>query len=60
MGQRSIMAQFRLRILPLSIETGKYTYIPEVFRLCIFCQVNMVEIEEHILFQCSNMRDKLV
>ncbi len=29
-GQRSIMAQFRSAILPLSIETGRYTYIPEV------------------------------
>ncbi len=35
-GQRSIMAQFRSGILPLSIETGRYTYIPEELRLCIF------------------------
>ncbi len=49
-GQRSIMAQFRSRILPLSIETGRYTYIPEELRLCIFCQENCVENEEHFLF----------
>ncbi len=36
-GQRSIMAQFRSGILPLSIGTGIYTYTPEELRLCIFC-----------------------
>ncbi len=62
-GQRSIMAQFRSRILPLSIETGIYTYIPEELRLCIFCQENCVENEENVLFQCSfysQMRHKLI
>ncbi len=52
-GQRSIMAQFRSGILPLSIETGRYTYIPEELRLCIFCLENCVENEEHFLFHCS-------
>ncbi len=33
--QRSIMTQFRSGILPLSIETGRYTYITEELRLCI-------------------------
>ncbi len=28
-GQRSIMTQFRSGILPLSFETGIYTFIPE-------------------------------
>ncbi len=47
------MAQIRSQILPLSIETGRYTYIPKDFRLCIFCQENCVENEEHFLFHCS-------
>ncbi len=48
-GQRSIMAQFRSGILSFSIETGRYTYIPEEMRLCIFCQENCVK-NEHFLF----------
>ncbi len=62
-GQRSIMAQFRSGILPLRIETGRYTYIPEEMRLCIFCQENNVENEEHFLFHSSfysQMRYKLI
>ncbi len=62
-GQRSIMAQFRSGILPLSIETGRYTYIPEELRLCIFCHENCVANEEYFLFHCSfylQMRYKLI
>ncbi len=62
-GQRSIMAQFRSGILPLNIETGRYTCIPEELRQCIFCQENCVENEEHFLFHCSfysQMRYKLI
>ncbi len=57
------MAQFRSGILPLSIETGRYTYIPEEFKLYIFYQENCVENEEHFLFHfCfySHLRDKLI
>ncbi len=62
-GQRSIMAQFRSRILKLIIETGIYMYIPEELRLCIFCQEKCVENEEHVLFHSSfysQMRYKLI
>ncbi len=60
---RSIMAQFRSGILPLSIKTGRYTYIPEGLRLCFFCQEHCVENEKHFLFYCSfysQMRYKLI
>ena len=52
-GQRSIISQFRSGILPLSIETGRYMNIPQEFRLCIFCEENSVEDEEHFLFHCN-------
>ncbi len=57
------MAEFRSGILALTIETSRYMYSPEEFSLCIFCQENCVENEEHILFHCcfySYLRDKLV
>ncbi len=52
-GHISILSQFRTGILPLSIETGRYTSIPEEFRLCLLCNANAIENEEHFLFSCS-------
>ena len=57
-GHRSILAQFRSGILPLKVETGRFTNIPVEFRLCIFCEENVVEDEEHFLFGCSFYRDE--
>lgn len=50
---RSIFAQLRCGILPLKVETGRYTNIPKEFRLCIFCDKNVIEDEMHFLFDCS-------
>ena len=60
---RSICAQFRSGILPLLIETGRYTIIkdkdtnrfrnmtvPE--RVCPICKSDQVEDEKHFLFEC--------
>ncbi len=48
----SLLSQFRYGIVPLMIETGWYTQIPLEFRLCILCDSNLVEDENHFLFQC--------
>lgn len=50
---RSAIAQFRTGILPLYIETGRYLSIPEEYRLCQFCNDNVIENEEHFLFNCT-------
>jgi len=58
-AHRSVFAQFRCGILPLKLETGRYTQIPREFRLCIFCDENVVEDEMHFIFDCalySNIR----
>jgi len=52
-AHRSVFAQLRCGILPLKIETGRYTQIPIDFRLCIFCNSNVVEDEMHFLFDCD-------
>ena len=52
-GHRSALAQFRSGILPLSVETGRFTNIPLEYRLCIFCDSNHLEDETHFLFNCS-------
>ena len=52
-AHRSVFAQLRCGILPLKIETGRYTHIPIEFRMCTFCNANAVENEIHFLFDCS-------
>ena len=52
-GKRSIMAQFRSGILPLSVETGRYSDVPLEFRLCLFCQSQEIENETHFIFYCA-------
>ena len=51
-GQRSIVAQFRSGVLPLAIETGRYNNIPVEYRLCKYCNCNLLEDEKHFLFYC--------
>ena len=60
-AHRSIFAQLRCGILPLKIETGRYSQIPLEYRVCIFCNINAVEDEIHFLFDCplySAIREK--
>ena len=52
--QRSLMAQFRLGILPLEIEVGRYRNIPLGNRVCQMCAANVVEDEIHFLCECAS------
>ena len=56
-GHRSILAQFRTGILPLAVETGRYTNIPLEYRLCTFCKDNVIEDECHFLFKCQQYNE---
>ena len=70
--ERSILAQFRMGVLPLYIETGRYKNIrnadgtirklkPEE-RICTLCTLNEVEDEIHFLLECpvyTNLRSNL-
>ncbi len=38
-------------IIYIEIETGRYTQFPLEFRLCILCDSNLVEDENHFLYQ---------
>ena len=55
-GKRSLLAQFRLGILPLKIETGRFSNIDREERLCDFCK-DAVENEIHFLFHCGLYRE---
>ena len=62
---RSIFAQLRVGILPIRIETGRYTNIFDENtgnfrrmnadeRICNICNMNSVEDEIHFLFYCNS------
>ena len=57
--ERSVMCQFRTGILPLQIETGRYTGVPANQRYCVLCtdSQHCVENELHFLFQCDRDND---
>ena len=51
--QRSLMAQFRIGILPLHVETGRFRGTPLEQRICFMCNDNEIETEQHFLLECN-------
>ncbi len=51
--QRSLISQLRLGILPIRIETGRFTGLNEAERLCQLCTQNQIENEAHFMFDCN-------
>ena len=48
--KRSMLAKLRTGILPLKIETRRYRYTPEHQRICVKCDLNVIEHEKHFIF----------
>ena len=60
--KRSLLAQTRLGILPLHIETGRYNNTPFDNRKCTICNTDVLEDEFHFIMSCPNyinLRTKL-
>ena len=51
--QKSLLAQLRLGILPLHIETGRFQNKKLEDRVCTICNSGAVESEYHFLFYCN-------
>ena len=51
--ERSPMAQLRCGILPLRIETGRYTRKSPAERLCKLCDDAAIEDKKHFVLNCS-------
>ena len=49
---RSLLAQFRIGILPIKVETGRFKNLAVSERICEVCSLNMVEDEKHFLCVC--------
>ena len=52
-NQRSVLAQLRCSILPLRIETGRFTGLKPEDRKCEMCKNNVPEDECPFLFNCE-------
>ena len=56
-SERSLVSQYRMGILLLAIETGRFQGVKLEERLCIFCNSGLVEDEVHFMFDCSLYND---
>ena len=56
---RSLLAEFRAGILPLSIEVDRYRNIPLEKHLCTLCDDNVVEDEIHFLCSCKLYKEAI-
>lgn len=55
--ERSHLAQFRCAVLPLKIETGRFSGLSVEDRICQVCNENAVENELHFLLHCQTYDD---
>ena len=56
-SNRSILTKFKCGVLPILVETGRYTDIPREKRTCKLCTKNVTETEEHFLLECEGLTD---
>ena len=56
-NKRSLIAQTRMSILPIRVETGRFVGEALDDRLCTICSSNAVEDESHVIFYCSGYED---
>ncbi len=54
-NHRSLIARFLCGILPLEIETGRYTRTKRELRFCKICNEQVVEDETHFLLECPRL-----
>ncbi len=55
--ERSLLCQTRLGILPLRIETGRYVNEQIEDRICLVCNKNEIENENHFIFECDTYEE---
>ena len=57
-----MLCHMRFGILPIRVETGRYSGEPVEQRICRLCTSNLVEDEKHFLLDCSlynNLRNSI-
>jgi hypothetical protein len=51
-----LLTKLRSGTLKLNIELGRYNYTPRESRLCLCCNMNVVENEYHFVLVCPAYR----
>ncbi len=51
------LAKFRCGVAPIRNEVGQYENVKEENRLCLLCNDNAIENEEHIILKCCAYND---
>ena len=51
-SKRCLLAQLRIGVLPLAVETGRYYRKPLDTRTCLVCNSNSIEDELHFICHC--------
>ena len=51
--ERSLLAQLRIGVLPIHIETGRFRNVKPEDRVCQICDSNSIEDEFHLVCICS-------
>ena len=55
---RLLLAKLKLKVLPLKIETGRYTGWKANVRFCNVCNGKKIEDEIHFIFNCSRYQQE--
>ncbi len=55
--ERSLLSQLRFGILPIRIETGRFTGEKPEERICVYCNKTEIENEYHYLYYCEFYED---
>ncbi len=55
--QRSLVAKLKIGIMPLALETGRFTDVPLEYRTCKICEDQLLEDEYHFLLYCEGLKD---
>ncbi len=55
--QRSMVTKLKIGIMPLAIETGRFTDVPLEYRTCQICDDNLLEDEYHFLLYCEGLKE---
>ena len=55
--QRSLVTKFKIGILPLGLETGRFTDVPLENRLRCICEDGLLDDEYHFLLYCEGLKD---
>ena len=55
--QRSLVVEFKVGMLPLGIEVGRFTDTPIENRLCCICEDALLEDEYHFFLYCEGLKD---